>query len=140
MHLIPTRVHAVTDYILGIALIAVPYFVSDTRGTEMIVPMVIGLVVLLQSLITDYEFSGADIIPMRGHLAMDAIAGGFLAVSPWLFGFADIVFWPHVIVGVLMLLSAVATEKYRRDRPANPNPPGKGERPSVDRRGNVPAS
>jgi hypothetical protein len=31
---------------------------------------------------------------------MDMIAGIFLAASPWIFGFADYVWAPHVIVGV----------------------------------------
>ena len=116
-HPIPTRVHAVTDYLTGLALIAVPYFISDTRGIEMWLPMALGVGILLQSLITNFEFSLADWMPVRGHLAMDATLGGLLAISPFLFGFDDIVLWPHVILGVGLIGGAVMTEKFRRDQP-----------------------
>jgi hypothetical protein len=31
---------------------------------------------------------------------MDVAAGLFLAASPWLLGFAEVVFWPHLLVGL----------------------------------------
>ena len=114
--MIPTRIHGFFDYLMGLALIVVPYMVSDTRGIEMWLPMGVGVLVLLQSLITDYECSVANLLPVRGHLAMDATVGGLLAISPWLLNFDERVFWPHVIVGVGLLASAVMTEKVRRDR------------------------
>lgn len=117
MKIIPTKVHAIFDYLNGIALIAVPYLISDTRGIEMTIPMVLGVIVLLQSLITNYELSVADILPVQAHLGLDATAGGFLAISPFLFGFEDIVLWPHLLIGLGEIAGAILTEKYRRDRP-----------------------
>ena len=37
---------------------------------------------------------------MKTHLTLDFIAGLFLALSPWLFGFNDWVFLPHLIIGI----------------------------------------
>jgi hypothetical protein len=61
------------------------------------------------SVLTDYELSLARVIPMPVHLAADAGGGLLLAASPWLFGFADRVTWPHVILGLLEVGAALMT-------------------------------
>jgi hypothetical protein len=38
---------------------------------------------------------------MRIHLVLDLVSGLTLAFSPWLFGFSDYIFAPHVIGGIL---------------------------------------
>jgi hypothetical protein len=58
------------------------------------VPVILGAGILLMSLMTDYELSLTRVIPMGVHLAVDGLGGALLAVSPWLFGFADRTFWP----------------------------------------------
>jgi hypothetical protein len=52
---------------------------------------------------------------MPTHLLLDAGSGAFLLVSPWLFGFADFVWWPHVVIGLLEIGSAVTTKKAPTD-------------------------
>jgi hypothetical protein len=48
-------------------------------------------------------------------LVLDIIGGLFLAVSPWLLGFAHIAYLPHVIFGILDILVVLISEKsYRR--------------------------
>ena len=44
---------------------------------------------LLTSLMTNYELGLMRVIPMHLHLWADAIAGIFLALSPWVLGYAD---------------------------------------------------
>jgi len=41
---------------------------SDLGGAATTVPIVIGVVVLLQSLMTDYELSLVDVLPLSAHL------------------------------------------------------------------------
>lgn len=99
--MIPTRVHGVLDYLVGVLLIAVGAIVYnqyDTTGG--IVPMVMGGATIVYSLLTAYELGAVRVIPMTGHLALDFISGIVLAASPWLFGFADRVWAPHVLAGV----------------------------------------
>jgi hypothetical protein len=58
---------------------------------------------------TDYELGVVRMIPMPVHLLLDIAAGALLAVSPWLFGFADRVFWPHLILGLLEIGAGLMT-------------------------------
>lgn len=111
MRFIPTRVHGIADYVIGILLIAAPWlFGFADGGAEQWVPVILGAGVILYSLITDYELGVAKAIPMPVHLMLDIGGGIFLAVSPWLFGFADEIWWPHVIVGLLEIGAGLMTE------------------------------
>jgi hypothetical protein len=62
-------------------------------------------------LLTRYELGAIKLIPMRVHLGLDMASGVLLAVSPWLFGFSDRVFWPHLILGLIEIGTALMTER-----------------------------
>lgn len=120
MRIIPTRIHAMVDYPTGLLFILAPYLFGFADGTAaQYVPQAVGVVILLQSLITRYELSVAKVVPMPVHLMMDIAGGVFLAASPFLFGFSDRVMWPHVILGAaeagiaLMTRSTPALETAR---------------------------
>ena len=118
LKVIPTNIHGVIDYLTGVALLAAPYLFGFADGTAaQWVPTIIGLLIIGQSLMTQYELSLAKIIPMPTHLMLDAGTGILLAASPWLFGFADRVYLPHLIVG-LMELAVVALSENRSTRKA----------------------
>lgn len=99
MRFISTRTHAVNDYIFGAMLIVFPLFFANQGGPAVWIPIAVGVVSTLQSLITNYEFSLANIISMKAHLLLDALAGFLLLISPWALGFAEIAWAPHVIIG-----------------------------------------
>lgn len=109
MRVIPRHVHAMIDYPFGAILIIAP-FLLGFQGAAFWVPALVGVAVIAMSLVTDYEYSVAKVVPMSTHLAVD-IAGGLLVlVSPWLFGFASLVMWPHVILGLLQIGSGLMTK------------------------------
>jgi len=111
MRVIPTNVHGVIDYLTGGLLLAVPYLLGFADGTAaQWVPQIVGVVIIGQSLMTQYELSIAKIIPMPTHLMLDMGAGALLAASPWLFGFSETVYLPHLIVGVSEILIALISE------------------------------
>src|SRR6185312_8744293 len=97
MRFIPTKFHAPLDYIVGAALIA-------------------------YSLITNYELGVWKLAPMAVHNLIDVAAGALLALSPWLFGFADdpanVWIW-FVVVGLAAIFLGLTTKQsgsysYRR--------------------------
>lgn len=112
MRFIPTRFHGILDYLFGILIIAAPWlFDFAAGGAETWVPVVVGIVVLLQTVMTDFEMGLVKKIPMPTHLMLDFGTGVLLALSPWLFGFADYVYTPHLIFGVFSILASLTTHR-----------------------------
>lgn len=110
MRIIPTRIHGVLDYLMGILLIASPWIFNFHRGgPETYVPIILGAGVIFYSLLTDYELGVVRKIPMKLHLGMDLLGGAILAASPWLFGFADYIYLPHLILGILEIGASLMT-------------------------------
>lgn len=112
MRFIPTRIHGAIDYLVGVLLITAPWlfgFSGNEAATWTAV--LIGAATILYSTVTNYEMGVTPLISMPTHLGIDGMAGILLIVSPWLFGFADVVWEPHVIVGVFELLAAATTHR-----------------------------
>lgn len=118
MRLIPTKIHGLLDYVVGMALIIAPWAFefSDKAVTgddaKNLVPIMLGIATILYSLFTDYEWGASRKIPMNIHLVFDFVSGVFLAASPWLFGFAKEVYLPHLIIGIFEVIAAVTTITY----------------------------
>ncbi|HEU5147368.1 MAG TPA: hypothetical protein VFT90_11665 [Chryseosolibacter sp.] len=112
MRFLPTRVHGVLDYLVGILLIASPWVFDFARGgAENWVPVVLGAGAILYSMMTDYELGLSKNISMSTHLTLDLLNGIVLAISPWLFGFAEYVYLPHLILGILEIGVSLMTVK-----------------------------
>jgi hypothetical protein len=116
MQFIPTKIHGAVDYLVGALLIAAPWlFDFADGGAQQWIPIALGAGVILYSLLTDYEFGVMRAIPMPIHLLLDIAGGAFLAVSPWLFGFSDDVWIPHVVVGLIDIATAAMTRTQPED-------------------------
>jgi len=117
---IPTRVHGALDYLMGALLIAAPWLLGfATGGPEQWVPVGVGATVLAYSLFTDYELGAVRWIGVPWHLLLDALSGVALAASPWVLGFDEKVWIPHVAAGALEVLAALFTNTipaYERRR------------------------
>jgi len=112
MRFIPTKVHGVMDYLVGILLIASPWlFDFDRGGMETWIPVILGVGALIYSVMTDYEMGLSKTLSMRTHLTMDLLSGILLAASPWLFGFANYVYMPHLVLGILEIGVSVMTKR-----------------------------
>lgn len=121
MRFIPTRVHGIIDYLMGILLIAAPWLLGFAQGgAETWVPVILGIGVLLYSLLTNYELGLMHVLSMPMHLWLDGLGGALLAVSPWLFGFADFVWVPHLVLGLLEIGAALTTQKVPFQKTAAP--------------------
>jgi hypothetical protein len=111
MKILPTKVHGALDYIVGLLLIVAPWLFGFARGgSETWIPVILGIMVFIYSLFTDYEWSVTQKLPMKTHLLLDALSGIFLAASPWIFHFNDFVYLPHLVVGLFEVLVAAITD------------------------------
>lgn len=113
MRFLSSKTHTIIELIVGVALIFAPqlFGFSDNVAASM-VAFYVGIFVILSELVTTSPISLAKLVPMNIHLAVDYIAGIFLALSPWIFAFnnAPVNAWlPHVIVGILIIGYALVT-------------------------------
>ncbi|WP_026464065.1 SPW repeat protein [Adhaeribacter aquaticus] len=112
MRFISTRVHGVLDYLMGALLIASPWLLNfDNGGAETWVPVILGITMILQALMTNYELGAFKSMSMATHLRLDFFAGLFLAASPWIFGFSDYVWQPHLILGLMEVAASLTTRR-----------------------------
>ena len=122
MRFIPTSVHGAIDQVVGPALVAAPT-VLRLRSTspEGIVARAVGGAEAVYSNLTDYELSLKNLIPMRVHLALDAVSGATLAAVPFATGAhkRGLRHWlPHTILGALEVGMALTTKSEPpRSRP-----------------------
>jgi len=110
MKFISRKMHAVSDILLILALIAGPWlFVPGKKGVESVALLGAGIGVLAYSLMTKYELGIVRTLNFKNHLSIDLICGLFLLASPWLLNFGDRSYLPHVVMGALLILFAVTT-------------------------------
>jgi hypothetical protein len=119
MRFISTKIHGVLDYMMSIVLMGAPWLLGFARaGGETWIPVILGVIMLIYSLFTDYEYGALKVLPVKAHLLIDLLAGVFLAASPWILGFADYVFLPHLVLGIAEIGAALVTKtlpSYERE-------------------------
>ena len=111
MRFVPTRIHGIVDWIMGVLLIALPWIFGFARGgAETWLPVALGIAGLAVTFFTDHEYGVVRKIPMIGHLWVDGLSGLLLAAAPWVFGFADVVWIPHLVLGFTEFVAALVTK------------------------------
>lgn len=114
MKFLSSSTHTVIGLIIGAALVIAPWLFGfvEVGGAAVAVPILLGLFIIISELTTTSPASPVKIVPMSTHLVVDYLTGILLALSPWLFGFADLAAnaWvPHVVVGILIVGYAMVT-------------------------------
>jgi len=112
MKVISSKMHGVLDYLVGIILIMSPWiFGFADGGREMSIPIILGILSVVYSLLTRYEFGVYKVIPFKAHLMVDALSGVLLAASPWIFNFASDVYLPHLLFGLMEIIVVFLTNR-----------------------------
>lgn len=114
LRVIPTSVHGAIDHLVAPTLIAAPeIFRLSKASPEGIVPVTTGATAAIYSNLTDYELSVKNLIPMKVHLALDALSGAALAAVPHFTGARrrGILHWlPHTMIGAMEIALALTTK------------------------------
>jgi hypothetical protein len=113
---ISTRTHGILDYLMSAKLAILPSMLGfSPRMTRALQTVAAGK--LVYSMLTDNELGVARVIPMKAHLAMDAIGGIALAALPFMLDEDDDVATMVCIgAGLMELTSATLTETEPSDR------------------------
>lgn len=110
MRFLPTSIHGVIDYLWGFALLSSPWLFGFADVPEARwVAIVFGVGAILYSVFTAYELGALRILPMSLHLILDGLAGALLAASPFLLGFSDQVYLPHLLFGLFSVAASLIT-------------------------------
>ena len=115
LRVIPTKVHGAVDMATGPVLIAAPTLLrmNGNKGAT-IPPRAVGAAAIVNALLTDYEFGLKRLLPMRTHLALDAVGGVTLAATPFLTRASKkgVRHWlPHAVLGANEVFLALTTKQ-----------------------------
>jgi hypothetical protein len=105
------------DYLVGLILIVSPWlFDFDEVRTATTVMIIFGAAAIVYGVITDYELGIFRILSFKSHIVIDVFHALLLAASPWIFGFAEQIFLPHLIFGLLemVVISLTKVSNYVR--------------------------
>lgn len=110
MKFISTKIHSVLDYAMAIVLFALPRLLGWGSNVTALLT-IMGLTTLLYSLATRYELGLFKILPMKGHLVLDALSGVLLLGAGFLFqNEGNTVLVILLVVGLFELGAALLTE------------------------------
>jgi len=109
MRFLPTMIHGVLDYLVGLLVIVLP-FALGLQGSQKWTLVVIGILVILYSALTDYEMGLVRYLRIRFHLALDAVFGLAMLLTPWLLDFPADARWPNYVLGVLAFVLVAVTD------------------------------
>jgi len=77
MKKMPTHVHGVVDYVVGATLAILPRALGWSGAPARLLEGA-GAGAIAYSLMTNYELGVVRVLPMKAHLALDALSGGML--------------------------------------------------------------
>ena len=110
--IISPGVHGILDYVSAIVLILVPGVLAFDEISPFAywLSVIAGCVLILYSLMTDYEFSIGMFIPLRIHLVLDFSAGILFILWPFIFDFTGLAMAYYLVMGFGILLVVGLTQ------------------------------
>ena len=122
---ISARVHGVLDYAVAAVFLNAPMVFGFQRTTPSKIAYWLTGIHLLLTACTDFPLGPFKWIPFKIHGAIELVAGLFVLVAPWIFGFSDQ--GPprnfFVAMGILILI-VVALSDYVVRESLPPRRPG----------------
>ena len=110
MKLFSTRMHGVLDYLTAGTLLTLPRALGWSQGVTRLLTNA-GIGTVGYSLLTRYELGLIKVLPMQGHLILDAMSGAMLCGAPLLFRDEDTsVKGALIALGLFELTAALTTE------------------------------
>lgn len=111
MKKLPTSVHGVLDYFFGLAMLSAPAIgrFSDHQLPAAIF-FILGVLIVVYSIFTRYEHGPFGLISVKTNLKIDMGVSAFVIASPFLFGFSGHVIWTNILLGGMMMITALMSE------------------------------
>ncbi len=110
--LLPAWLHGIADFASAAALIVVALAVGGS-GAAVATGVVIGVVLIVVSLLTDYPLGMVKVIPFVVHSAGDYGGAALLIAAPFVLGFDDSdrgLAWFYVGAGAALIAVSLVTD------------------------------
>ena len=110
--IITSRVHGLLDYMSAIVLILAPSVLefNEVSPYAYWLSVIAGVILILYSLMTDYDFSIGILIPLKTHLVIDFSAGVLFILWPFIFDFTGLALAYYLVMGFGILLVVGLTQ------------------------------
>ena len=116
------KLHNVSDYLAATFLLFAPFafaFADVTPARNVF--LFAGFALCLSSLLTNYEYSLARVLPLGAHMTFDAALGVLLMVAPFAFDYREALNanqeYLHYVAGfTLLMLVGVTNERSEDER------------------------
>lgn len=116
MKIINSKMHGILDYCIVFLLSIMPYlFDMDEDSIQCRLLMVTGLLLLLSSLLTDFEYFLVKVFSFKTHLKIDFILGALLALSPFIFDLSGNLILPHIVLGISVSILSLITKTQKEN-------------------------
>jgi len=117
------KTHNIIDYVTGVLLLFVPaLFNFELIDAARNLFLLVGLLLIGYSLLTNYYYSVLKLIPLGAHMTLDAALGVIVILAPWVLGYRNLLSGGqelvHYVLGLavigLVALTRVRTEADKR--------------------------
>ena len=118
---LPPLVHGLLDYLVGVALVAVPFAVGFDEGAATASSVALGVGLLIVAASTDLPTGFVHSIPRALHVVLDYVIALALVAAPFVLGFSDdgtAAPW-LIAIGVVQLMQTLAT-RFLRPKESGP--------------------
>ena len=118
---LPPLVHGLLDYLVGVALVAVPFAVGFDEGAATASSVALGVGLLIVAASTDLPTGFVHSIPRAVHVMLDYMIALALVAAPFVLGFSDdgtAAPW-LIAIGVVQLMQTLAT-RFLRPKESGP--------------------
>lgn len=115
MKFLTPAMHGALDYIAALTLIVAP-FILGLEGLALGLSVAAGVGLIAYSLLTDYLYSIAKVIPFKLHIIFDTLAAVVFIIAPFLFGFTGIALIYYLVMGFGVLAVVFVTQKAESNK------------------------
>jgi hypothetical protein len=109
MRFLPTRLHGVLDYVVGLIVIALPIAFA-LQGAALLALVGLGAFAIGYSLLTDYELGVVRFLRVRFHLCLDSAFGIAMLLTPTIIGLPPALHLLVYAIGILAIILAGITK------------------------------
>ncbi len=123
--MVSLKTHNILDYVVGVLLLLCPFIFNfaDLDAARNVF-LFSGTALVVYSLLTNYYYAVAHVIPLGVHMTLDALMGILLILAPALFGYRDLITEGQYALHIGLGIGAVGLVAVTRTRTEAAKTPG----------------